>query len=211
MLIYRKEIYYGDDRLKIKGKELGEIVKSLKTREGRRDFYRENREIILYIIFGAGTTLISMASYALFRVLFPSAESVPAWLGWIYELTRNLGADGNTILPNVLSWICANIFAFLTNRIIVFRSGKKGAFVLLEALKFFASRLFTLAVDILIMYLLVDLTGIHNFFYEAGAKVFSTLVVLVLNYILSKLFVFRKKKENKGNGSFDEDNRQESE
>lgn len=211
MLIYRKEIYYGDDRLKIKGKELGEIVKSLKTREGRRDFYRENREIILYIIFGAGTTLISMASYALFRVLFPSAESVPAWLGWIYELTRNLGADGNTILPNVLSWICANIFAFLTNRIIVFRSGKKGAFVLLEALKFFASRLFTLAVDILIMYLLVDLTGIHNFFYEAGAKVFSTLVVLVLNYILSKLFVFRKKKDNKGNGSFDEDNRQESE
>ena len=211
MLIYRKEIYYGDDRLKIKGKELGEIVKSLKTREGRRDFYRENREIILYIIFGAGTTLISMASYALFRVLFPSAESVPAWLGWIYELTRNLGADGNTILPNVLSWICANIFAFLTNRIIVFRSGKKGAFVLLEALKFFASRLFTLAVDILIMYLLVDLTGIHNFFYEAGAKVFSTIVVLVLNYILSKLFVFRKKKENKGNGSFDEDNRQESE
>lgn len=194
MLIYRKEIYYGDDRLKIKGKELGEIVKSLKTREGRRDFYRENREIILYIIFGAGTTLISMASYALFRVLFPSAESVPAWLGWIYELTRNLGADGNTILPNVLSWICANIFAFLTNRIIVFRSGKKGAFVLLEALKFFASRLFTLAVDILIMYLLVDLTGIHNFFYEAGAKVFSTIVVLVLNYILSKLFVFRKKK-----------------
>lgn len=199
MLIYKKEINNGDDGLKIKGKELGEIVKSLKTREGRREFYRENREIILYIVFGAGTTLISMASYALFRVLFPSAESVPAWLGWIYEITRNLGADGNTILPNVLSWICANIFAFLTNRIIVFRSGKKGAFVLLEALKFFASRLFTLAVDILIMYLLVDLTGIHNFFYEAGAKVFSTLVVLVLNYILSKLFVFRKKKSGDNN------------
>lgn len=182
--------------MKIKGKELGEIMKSLKTREGRRDFYRENREIILYIIFGAGTTLISMASYALFRLLFPSAESVPAWLSWIYELTRNLGADGNTILPNVLSWICANIFAFLTNRIIVFRSGKTGFFVALEALKFFASRLFTLFVDILIMYLLVDLTGIHNFFFEAAAKVFSTIVVLVLNYILSKLFVFRKKKED---------------
>lgn len=190
--------------MKIKGKEVGELLKLLKTRGGRREFYRENREIILYIVFGAGTTLISMASYALFRVLFPTAESVPAWLSWVYELTRNLGADGNTILPNVLSWICANIFAFLTNRIIVFRSGKKGFFVALEALKFFASRLFTLFVDILIMYLLVDLTGIHNFFYEAAAKVFSTIVVLVLNYILSKLFVFRKKKESKNNGEENE-------
>ena len=185
--------------MKIKGKELGDIVKSLKTREGRREFYRENREIILYVIFGAGTTLISMGSYALFRIIFPNAESVPAWLGWIYELTKGFGVDSNTILPNLLSWICANIFAFLTNRIIVFQSRKKGAFVILEVLKFFASRLFTLAVDILIMFLLVDLTGIHNFFYEFGAKILSTIVVLVLNYILSKLFVFRKKKEEKEN------------
>ena len=182
--------------MKINGKELGEILKSLKTREGRRDFYRENREIILYVIFGAGTTLISMGSYALFRIIFPNAESVPAWLGWIYELTKGFGVDSNTILPNLLSWIFANIFAFLTNRIIVFQSRKKGAFVILEALKFFASRLFTLAVDILIMFLLVDLTGIHNFFYEFGAKIISTIVVLVLNYLLSKLFVFRKKKED---------------
>ena len=185
--------------MKIKGKELGEIVKSLKTREGRRELYRENREIILYVIFGAGTTLISMGSYALFRIIFPNAESVPAWLGWIYELTKGFGVDSNTILPNLLSWICANIFAFLTNRIIVFQSRKKGAYVILEALKFFASRLFTLAVDILIMFLLVDLTGIHNFFYEFGAKIISTIVVLVLNYLLSKLFVFRKKKEEKEN------------
>ncbi len=185
--------------MKIKGKELGEIVKSLKTREGRRELYRENREIILYVIFGAGTTLISMGSYALFRIIFPNAESVPAWLGWIYELTKGFGVDSNTILPNLLSWICANIFAFLTNRIIVFQSRKKGAFVILEVLKFFASRLFTLAVDILIMFLLVDLTGIHNFFYEFGAKIISTIVVLVLNYLLSKLFVFRKKKEEKEN------------
>lgn len=181
--------------MKIKGKEIREILKSLKTREGRREFYRENREIIMYVIFGAGTTLISMLSYALFRIIFPNAESVPEWLGWLYELTNSFGVDSNTILPNLLSWICANIFAFITNRIVVFQSRKKGALVLLEALKFFASRLFTLAVDILIMFLLVDLTGIHNFFYEFGAKVLSTLVVLILNYILSKLFVFRKKKE----------------
>lgn len=181
--------------MKIKGKEIGEILKSLRTREGRREFYRENREIIMYVIFGAGTTLISMLSYALFRIIFPNAQSVPEWLGWLYELTNSFGVDSNTILPNLLSWICANIFAFITNRIVVFQSRKKGAFVLLEALKFFASRLFTLAVDILIMFLLVDLTGIHNFFYEFCAKALSTLVVLILNYILSKLFVFRKKKE----------------
>ncbi len=180
--------------MKIKGKEFGEVISSLKTREGRKKFYRENREIILYIIFGAGTTLISIVSYAIFRAVFPNAESVPSQLGWIYNLSAKFGVDSNTVLPNLLSWICANIFAFITNRNFVFQSKKRGVLVVLETAKFFASRLFTLFVDILIMFLLVDLTGIRGFFYEFGAKVFSTIVVLVLNYILSKLFVFKKKK-----------------
>ena len=64
----------------------------------------------------------------------------------------------------------------------------------MEALKFYASRLATLLVDLIIMFFLVDLTGFHNGLYEFCAKVFSNCVVLVLNYVLSKIFVFRKNK-----------------
>ena len=47
------------------------------------------------------------------------------------------------------------------------------------------------------MFLLVDLPGIHNVIYEFCAKVFSNVIVLILNYILSKIFVFRMKKPKK--------------
>ena len=65
---------------------------------------------------------------------------------------------------------------------------------MLEALRLYASRIATLLVDLLIMFLLVDLPGIHNVLYEFCAKVFSNIIVLILNFILSKIFVFRNKK-----------------
>lgn len=66
----------------------------------------------------------------------------------------------------------------------------------LQALSFYAARLFTLFVDLIIMFLLVNLPGIENGLYEFCAKVFSNIVVLVLNYVFSKVFVFRKEKKN---------------
>ena len=48
----------------------------------------------------------------------------------------------------------------------------------------------------MIMFLLVDLTGIQNSWYELGCKLFSNVIILILNYILSKLLVFRKKAGN---------------
>lgn len=179
-------------------KRLGEIFSLIKTREGRKELFRKYREIIMYLIFGVATTIVSIVSYAVFRAVFPDAQSVPAWLSWIFTLTSRFGIESSTVLPNILSWVLASTFAFVTNRIIVFRSGSR-AFgeVLLEALKFYASRISTLLVEIVLMFLLVDLTGFHAAWYELSAKIFSNIVVIILNYVFSKIFVFRRAKKSK--------------
>lgn len=176
-----------------------EFAASLKTKDGRREFYRKHKEIILYFVFGIGTTIISMVSYYLVRVIFPDADSVPSWLTWIFKITHVFGIESNTTLPVIVSWFLSVTFAFLTNRVFVFHSQVKsfGGFMF-EALKLYASRIATLFVDMLIMFLLVDLPGIHNALYEFAAKIFSNILVLIINYILSKVFVFRKKKPKKG-------------
>lgn len=149
----------------------------------------------MYVIFGVGTTIISFVTYYIFRQLFPNEGSVPVWLKWTFNLAGIFGAESDTALPVLLSWICSVTFAFITNRLFVFESKAKKAGVLLEGLMFYLSRVFTLFVDIVIMFLMVDLTGINGALYEFFAKAVSNVVVLILNYVLSKLFVFRKKKE----------------
>ena len=96
---------------------------------------------------------------------------------------------------SILSWVCSVTFAFITNRLYVFESKAEKAGILRECVMFYLSRVFTLLVDLVIMFLLVDLTGIQNGIYEFVAKVISNIVVLILNYVLSKLLVFRKKKQ----------------
>ncbi len=180
--------------IKIKGIDTAELLSQLKTAEGRKELYKKYRELIMYFIFGVGTTIISFATYYLFRWIFPDAQSVPSWLSWIFNITSMFGAESNTALPVILSWIFSVTFAFVTNRVYVFGSKASGfGKVALEAVKFYASRIFTLLVDLVIMFLLVDLTGIENGLYEFCAKVLSNVVVLVLNFVLSKLLVFRNK------------------
>ncbi len=151
----------------------------------------------MYFIFGVGTTIISFVTYYLFRWIFPDENSVPAWLSWVFNITSFFGIESNTALPVILSWFFSVTFAFLTNRVYVFGSTAKtfGA-VTRETLKFYASRLATLAVDLVIMFLLVDLPGMDNKLYEFVCKVFSNMIVLILNFVLSKLFVFKQKNNN---------------
>ena len=171
------------------------MLSELKTSGGRLEFFRKHREIILYIVFGVLTTVISFVTYYLFRWIFPDKDSVPEQLRWIFSMTAAFGTDSETALPVILSWICSVTFAFVTNRLFVFRSGAKGfGSVAAETAKFFLARLFTLFADLVIMFLLVDLTGINSALYELFAKAVSNIVVLVLNYLLSKLVVFRRKK-----------------
>ena len=176
---------------------LKEIFSLMKTRDGRRELFKKYREIVMYLIFGVATTLVSIISYAVFRMFFPNAESVPDWLKWIFMLTSRFGIESGTVLPNILSWMIASTFAFITNRLVVFKSeNKTPSKIILEALRFYASRISTLFVDIVLMFLLVDLTGFHAVWYEIFAKIFTNIIVIVLNYIFSKIFVFKKTKKS---------------
>lgn len=173
----------------------GILKRALRPKEWK-GLYRDYKELFRYIFFGVLTTVVSYVTYYLFRWLFPDEDSVPSFLKWVFNLTSVLGAESATVLPVFLSWVCSVAFAYVTNRIWVFESRAKGWKIAAECAGFFGARALTLLVDLLIMFLLVDLTGIYGALWEFVAKAISSVVVLVLNYILSKLLVFRKKKQS---------------
>ena len=129
-----------------------------------------NKETIYYLIFGVLTTIIDFSVY--------------------FILTR---ISVNYLIANTLSWCIAFLFAFVTNKLIVFRSKKTDFSTLFnEFAGFLGARLFSLVFSLVFMYLTVTLFGMNDFI----AKVISSIFVVILNYIFSKLFIFNKK-ENK--------------
>ncbi len=178
--------------------DIKEILTLMKSVEGWKTLYNRYKEVFNYFLFGIGTTVISFGTYYLFRWIFPDAESVPPWLSWIFNITHRFGIESNTALPVILSWFFSVTFSFLTNRIYVFHSTADNAWKFIrEGLLYYATRLATLGFDLVVMFLLVDLTGIDNVIYEFCCKVFSNVMVLILNYVLSRIFVFRRKKHRR--------------
>lgn len=161
-----------------------------------KSLYREYKELCNYVIFGALTTIVSFGTYYLFRFIFPNENSVPDFLKWVFTLTAVFGTESATVLPVFLSWVCAVTFAYVTNRIWVFESKARGVHILAEIGKFFGARALTLLLDLLIMFLMVDLTEMHGVLWEFFARVVDSVAVLVVNYVLSKVLVFRKKKND---------------
>ena len=96
-------------------------------------------------------------------------------------------------MANVVSWIAAVTFAYFTNRIFVFRS--KNQEKLKEMIAFYLSRVGTLLIDMGIMFVFVTLLG----FNDKIMKLVVQVVVTIGNYVLSKLFVFKKKNESSEN------------
>lgn len=134
-------------------------------------FYKRHKEGLLYLFFGGVTTLVSFAVFWLFE----------GPLGW------------NELVANLVSWVVAVAVAFITNRIWVFASEARGAAALLyEVITFYASRVATFLIEEGILLLFVTLLALP----AMPVKVVASVVVVILNYVLSKLFVFRKKKED---------------
>ena len=134
-----------------------------------KKIYFNNREIIDYLIIGFLTTLVSLIVY--------------------YGLVLTILDPDNGIelqIANVSSWIAAVTFAYFTNRKIVFKSKNNNMFK--EAVKFYSSRLFTLAVDMFFMFIFV--TVFH--FNDKIIKIIVQVIVIILNYLISKFFVFKK-------------------
>ena len=130
--------------------------------------YQKYREIISYVIVGGLTTVVSM-------VLFYGST-------WTF-------LDGNNAFQlqaaNVISWIGAVAFAYVTNRVFVFRSKNENK--LKEIIAFVSSRVLTLLMDMAVMFILSTLMKIdYNF-----SKLIAMALVMIGNYVVSKLFVFK--------------------
>lgn len=127
---------------------------------------KKNREVLAYLVFGVLTTIVSVVSFQLAcKVL-------------------------NYLAANVLSWIIAVTFAFVTNKKYVFKSKTPGwGSFLGQMAGFYAARLFSLGVEELGLFLMIDILAVSRLI----SKLVLQVVVVVLNYVLSKMFVFKKK------------------
>lgn len=134
-----------------------------------KNIYNKYREIILYLIYGVLTTIISLIIYYLSVITILNPDNA-------FQLQ----------VANVLSWIAGVTFAYFTNRSIVFKS--KNTNKVKEARNFVLSRVFTLIMDMLIMFVGVSLLKGN----DKILKIISQFVVIVSNYVFSKLFVFKK-------------------
>ena len=131
------------------------------------ELVRAHLDLVLYGVFGVLTTLVNIVSY------------------WAFAHVLGLG----TLVSSVLAWIASVAFAYLTNRRWVFQSEARGAAAIAkEAASFFAARLATGALDWAGMWLLVDVARLP----DMPVKLALNVAVIVLNFVLSKLVVFRK-------------------
>jgi len=130
--------------------------------------YLKYKEVILYLVFGGLTTVINIVSYAVCARFFKL----------------------DTVASTSVAWVVSVIFAYVTNKIFVFES-RTDTFALLvkECVSFFGCRLATGIMDVAIMYVSVDVLGFNDIFM----KIFSNILVVIANYLFSKLFIFSSK------------------
>ncbi len=130
---------------------------------------KKYKELIRYLIVGVLTTIVSLGTYYICVETFLD-PSVAVQLQ----------------LANIISWIAAVTFAYVTNRLYVFES--KNSNIAKEMFLFFVARIGSLVLDMGIMFAMVTVMGLN----DKAAKLVVQVVVTVANYILSKLIVFRK-------------------
>ena len=132
------------------------------------ELLKKYKSFISYAFFGVCTTLVNLLSYRLFYFVL----SVP------------------NVSSTVLAWFFAVLFAFVTNKLWVFDSKSWAiAIVISELIKFFICRIATGVLDVGVMWFAVD-----KMQWNAMAwKLISNVIVIVLNYVASKLVIFVKK------------------
>lgn len=137
-----------------------------KIRELYSRYSAQIGEIVRYLIVGGATTVVSLAVY----------------YGCLYLFRIDYR------ISNVISWVFAVTFAFFTNRRFVFNSEGN---VWAQVASFFLARLFSLGVETGSLIVTVELLRIN----EGIAKIVAQVIVVILNYVLGKFVVFRKKKQ----------------
>lgn len=132
--------------------------------------YEKYKEIINYLIFGVLTTVINFVVYIIFSK-------------WLHI---------NETVSNAIAWIVSVAFAYITNKIYVFNSHEKQIKQLIkEIISFVGCRLLSGVFDIVAFYVFVNIIHVNDLI----SKAIISVLVVILNYVFSKLLIFRKKKE----------------
>jgi len=132
-----------------------------------KQLYTKYKDVIPYLFFGVCTTAVNVASY------------------WVFAHVFHVGTMGSTIV----AWILAVLFAYVTNRKWVFHSkasDKKE--IMQEIISFLGCRIATGIVDWIGMFVFVEIIGLH----DVIIKFLCNVLVIVLNYLASKLIIFKK-------------------
>ncbi len=137
-----------------------------------KKYYLKYKEMINYLIFGGLTTVLNFIVYLLFTRCFSLEE----------------------VLSSGLAWIISVLFAYVVNKIFVFESKVKGIVnILKEMFAFIGCRVISgIACDVVLFALMVKALSIN----DVISKIVTQVLVIVANYLFSKLLVFRKKINN---------------
>ena len=132
-----------------------------------KKLFNKYKEIILYLLFGGLATVVSIGSFYYFANIVNITE----------------------LIANILSWIITVAFAYVTNKLFVFNSRTHSFKELFrEIISFFSARLLTLVLEEIILYVGIEWLQINNMI----VKLFAQILVVLGNYVLSKLFIFKK-------------------
>lgn len=131
-----------------------------------KELIKKYKEIIMYLIFGILTTLVNIVSF--------------------YIMDK---CNINLYVNNTIAWILSVLFAYITNKLFVFESKSlEPKVVLKEGLSFFGFRLISYFMDMFCIFIMVDVFSINKMI----SKIVGNIIVIIANYIFSKLFIFRK-------------------
>lgn len=134
---------------------------------------KKYKEIILYLIFGVLTTIVNILTYIIFAKVF----------------------NFDYLISNLIAWILSVLFAYITNKIYVFESkNNEKKMIIFEIISFFSFRVLSGIIDMTFMYIFVSLLA----FNDSLMKIITNIIVVILNYIFSKLFIFNKKDKSGG-------------
>ena len=130
--------------------------------------FAKYKQTILYLIFGVLSTIVNILTYAF--------------------CTRNLNIE--FLISNWIAWIVAVLFAYITNKFFVFESKKINIKFLIKELSSFVScRLLSGIIEMILMYTMISLMSLNDFI----VKIITNVVVVILNFIFSKLIIFKNK------------------
>lgn len=140
-----------------------------------RNLYKKYEEIVNYLVVGGLTTIVAIGSKLLL-------------LATILDQTNGLELQ----IAEVISWFLAVTFAYVTNRIFVFKSKTSGSKCAREIFNFFKGRIATQLIQMFIMWFFVTLLKLDSNVWVLVFILVCQVMQIVLNYVISKLLVFKK-------------------